>query len=139
MGELVAHSRKGVGGPMGAGTDCPLLGFPGRWGPPRSPWPGVSVSLCLAHLGLSKRPLCVGVCGAATRRGQARAGAGVAAVSRLLDSKGLFSAPRPTLPTPPRCALLMAVASGLPYTFLDVLLELVLGFFQFGANDVRRV
>ena len=59
------------------GLSWTLLGFGRGWGPLRSPWPGVSVSLCvsvLLTLRLSKRPLCVDVCGAATRGGQARAG-----------------------------------------------------------------
>ena len=128
-----------VGRPVGRlsiGWNCTLLGFGGGWGPLRSPWPGVSVSLCVSvslTLRLSKRPLCVGVCGAATRGGQARAGEWEGARPWFPGfwTQRAFSLPaRPTSPTPPSSALLITLAPALPHTSMRVLLELALGFFQ---------
>lgn len=124
------------------------LHFPGvwwRWGPPRSPWPGVSVSLCVSvslTLRLSKQSLCVGVCRAATRGGQARAGRWEGA--RLwfpgFWTQRAFSLPaRPTSPTPPSSALLITPAPALPHTSMKVLLELSLGCLQSGADGVRSM
>lgn len=88
------------------------LDSPGGWwraGSLRSPWPGVSVSLCVSvslTFCLSKRPLCVGVCGAATCGGQARAGVG--GQGRGFPAPGL-KGPflcLPASPHPPHPALL---------------------------------
>ena len=127
------------------GLSWTLLGFGRGWGPLRSPWPGVSVSLCvsvLLTLRLSKRPLCVDVCGAATRGGQARAGRWEGARPWFPGfwTQRAFSLPaRPTSPTPPSSALLISLAPALPHTSLKVLLELSLVFFQSGTDGVSSV
>lgn len=46
---------------------------------------------------------------------------------------------RPTSPTPPNSALLIALVPALPHAFMKVLLVLSLGFFQCGADGVRSV
>lgn len=51
-----------------------------------------------------------------------------------------FSLPvRPTSPTPPSSALLITLAPTLPHVPMKVLQKLSLGFFQSGADGVRRV
>lgn len=76
-----------------------------------------SLCLCLPHRTLSKLPLCVSVCKAATLWGQAPQGrGGRSRFPQLLDSKGLFSPACPTSSTPPGSALLTALASAPPHT-----------------------
>lgn len=123
------------------------LDSPGGWwraGSLRSPWPGVSVSLCVSvslTFCLSKRPLYVGVCGAATCGGQARAGVGGARPWFPGSwTQRAFSLPaRLTSPTPPSSALLITLAPALPHASVKVLQKLSLGFFQSGADAVRSV
>ena len=127
------------------GLSWTLLGFGRGWGPLRSPWPGVSVSLSvsvLLTLRLSKRPLCVDVCGAATRGGQARAGRWEGARPWFPGfwTQRAFSLPaRPPSPTLPSSALLISLAPALPNTSVKVLLELSLVFFQSGTDGVRSL
>lgn len=139
-----------VGRPVGRssiGWNYTPVGFGEGRGLLRSPWPGVSVSLCVSvslTLPFSKQPLCVGVCGAATLRGQARARGVVKGrarpwFSRLLDSKGLFSACLPHLTRPTQ--LYSSDHSGLcpAPCFYENFAGLSLGFFQSGADGMRSV
>lgn len=100
--------------------NCPPAGFGGGWGPPRSPLPGVSVSLCVSVslTLLSQSCPCVSVFAKLPHFGaRLLRGGGRSRFPRLLDSKGLFSPACPTSPpTPPGCALLTALASVPPHT-----------------------
>lgn len=124
------------------------VGFGEGQEPLRSPWPGVSVSLCLSvslTLPFSKRPLCVGVCRAATLRGQAGVGGGggegegKAVVSRLLDSKGLFSACPPHLTHPTQLYSPDRSGSCPALGFYENFVGLSLEFSQSGADGMRSV
>lgn len=98
--------------------NCPPLGFGGGWGPPRSPWPGVSVSLCLSvSLTLvSQSCPCVSVFAEPPHLGaRLLRGGGRSRFPQLLDSKGLFSPAGSTSSTPPSSALLTALASARPH------------------------
>lgn len=97
-----------------------------------------SLCLCLPHRTLSKLPLCVSVCEAATLWGQALRGegGGRSRFPQLLDSKGLFSPACPTSSTPPGSALLTALASAPPHTSINTLQALSVGVLHCGSVGV---
>lgn len=91
-------------------TELPFAGEGGRG--LRGLWPGVSESLCLSHSPLLKAALVCWCLRSCHTQGRARVGVrwgGKAAVSRLLDSKGLFSACRHHLSHPAQLALQTAL------------------------------
>lgn len=142
-----------VGGPVSSMWNCPPKGFGGGWEPPRSPLPGVSVSLCVSVslTVLSQSCPCVSVFaklphfGARLLRGGGGGGwGGRSRFPRLLDSKGLFSPACPTSSTPPGSALLTALASVPPHTSTNTFASTLCGSpplweVQEGAFTFRRI